>query len=204
MAIAMARVKGLDLSQEDDLHIALWHKAGKTLALLAGLLDFLKGITPVVVCYILNLSPVVVTFSGVAAAAGQMWPPVRNWHGEKGNTTGGGAVITLSLVYQSYLILFALIPSITGILLALFFERGPSKAMPVGNLVAFTTVVVISWCSGQPEGMTLGFLTLLIILMVRRLTADLKDDLKARNNIKKILVNRFLFDQSLIDSMDNK
>jgi len=40
---ALARVSGLDLSQEKDLHIALWHKASKAVAPLAAFLDVVKG-----------------------------------------------------------------------------------------------------------------------------------------------------------------
>jgi len=198
-AVALAKASGLDPSQEEDLHIALWHKAGKVRALLAGLVDFVKGIIPVLVAFGLNLSPAVVAFCGVAAVAGQMWPLFRHSHGEKGNTTGGGAVITLILVYQAYIVLLVLIPAITGIVLALFIESGNSRALPVGNLIAFLMVPLLSWCSGQPEGIVLGSLVLFIIIVIRRLTAGLKADLKAGKGVAMILANRLIFDQSFVD-----
>ena len=176
-AVALARMNGLDPPQEEDLHVALWHKVGRRPAFLAGLVDFLKGIIPVLVAFGLNMSPAVVAFCGVAAAAGQMWPPIRRAHGEKGNTTGGGAAITLILVFKAYPMLFAAIPPIIVIILALFVESGPSRAMPIGNLIAFVMLPTISWLIGQPSGVTLGLLTLLVILIVRRLTAGLKADL---------------------------
>lgn len=40
---ALARMRGLNLSQKGDLHTALWYKAGKMPAILAGAVDFLKG-----------------------------------------------------------------------------------------------------------------------------------------------------------------
>jgi glycerol-3-phosphate acyltransferase PlsY len=86
---ALARVSGLDLSQEKDLHIVLWHKVSKRRASLAGFVDFIKGSIPVLAGFGFNLSTAVVAFSGVAAVVGQMWPPFRNFHGEKGNSTGG-------------------------------------------------------------------------------------------------------------------
>jgi len=36
-------MRGLNLSQKGDLHTALWYKAGKMPAILAGAVDFLKG-----------------------------------------------------------------------------------------------------------------------------------------------------------------
>ena len=197
-AVALARASGLDPSQEEDLHIALWHKASKARALLAGLVDFVKGVIPVLVAFGLNLSPAVVAFCGVAAMAGQMWPLFRHSHGERGNTTGGGAVITLLLVYQAYIVLLAIIPAIVGIVLALFTKSGSSRALPAGNLIAFAMVPLISWCSGQPEGIVLGSLALVIIIVIRRLTAGLKTDLKANKGVARILANRFLFDQSFV------
>ena len=130
-AVALARSSGMDPSQEKDLHIALWHKVGKMQALLAGIVDFLKGIIPVLVAFGFNMSSAVVAFCGVAAVAGQMWPPIHRSHGERGNTTGGGAAITLILVFTAYPMLFALIPSIIVAILALFVESGKSRAMPI-------------------------------------------------------------------------
>lgn len=201
-AVAMTRASGLDPSQEADLHIALWHKVGKMRALLAALVDFMKGIIPVLVAFGLNLSPAVVAFCGVAATAGQMWPPLRRSHGEKGNTTGGGAMITLLLVYQAYFVLLALIPAIVAAVLALTVESGHSRAMPVGNLIAFAMVPLLSWCSGQPGGIIVGSLVLLAILIVRRLTAGLKADLKAGGRVASVLANRFIFDQAFVDGTE--
>ena len=201
-AVAMAKASGLDPSQEADLHIALWHKASKVRALLAGLVDFIKGIIPVLVAFGLNLSPAVVAFCGVAAMAGQMWPPLRRSHGEKGNTTGGGAMITLLLVYQAYPVLLALIPAIVASVLALTVESGHSRAMPVGNLIAFAMVPLLSWCSGQPGGIIVGSLVLLLILIVRRLTAGLEADLKAGGRVARVLANRFIFDQTFVNGAE--
>jgi len=195
-AVFLARRAGLDPDKEEDLHIALYHKVSKAQAFLAGLVDFLKGIIPVLVAFGLNLSPAVVAFSGVAAAAGQMWPPTRRSHGERGNTTGAGAMITLILVFQAYIVLLALIPAIVVGIVATRIETGNSKAMPIGNLIAFTMVPLLLWLSGQPEGLIWGSLVLLILLIIRRLTAGLKADLNTGRGAARILANRFIFDQS--------
>ena len=200
--MAIAKASGLDTAKEEDLHIALWHKIGKGRALLAGFSDFLKGSIPVIVSYSFNLSPAVAALSGVAAVGGQMWPPFRSWHGEKGNTTGAGVAVALAIAYQKYYIFLAFIPAIVGVYFALFRESGPSRCLPVGTLLAFAIAPISSWCSQQPKGMTLSLLALFIIIIIRRLTADIKTDLKTGNSVVKILVSRLIFDQLFIDRIE--
>ncbi|MCD6568199.1 MAG: glycerol-3-phosphate acyltransferase [Dehalococcoidia bacterium] len=196
---ALARASGLNPSQEEDLHIALWHKVGKGRALLGGAADFIKGIIPVLVTFSFELPVIVIAFSGAAAMAGQMWPPSRSGHGERGNTTGGGAVITLALMFQAYFIFLALIPAIAGVSLALFRETGPSKWLPVGALIGFAVAPLASWLSGQPGHLTLGLLVILILIVVRRVTAELRSDLKKDSGTGRILLNRFIFDQPFLE-----
>jgi glycerol-3-phosphate acyltransferase PlsY len=193
---ALARINGIDLSQEKDLHIALWHRVGKFKALLAGFVDFVKGAIPILIGFGLELSTTIVALCGVAAVAGQMWPPLHSGHGEKGNTPGVGVVITLVLVYKAYFVLPSLIPFAIGAAIALFFESSPSRVLPLGMLVGFTIAPIIAWHSAQPVGLTLGFLALLTAIVVRRLTAGLRADLKTGKGTAKILAARLIFDRS--------
>lgn len=209
-AAALARRSGVDLSGETDMHIALWHKVSKVQASLAVFVDLIKGSIPMLVGFGFDLPIAVVTFSGVAAVAGQMWPPSPNWPGEKGNTTGAGVIITLALIYHAYLTLLALIPFAIGAALRYYSlasreERfhEPSHplalSLPVGMFLGFAVAPIASWCSGQPASITMGLLALFIIILVRRVTCDLKSDVKRGDNLMRILANRFLFDQAAID-----
>jgi len=101
-SVALARLSGLDISQEEDLHIALWHQAGKKAAILAGAVDFFKGVIVILIGFGLGISSIAVAFSGVTTVVGQMWPPPYGGHGEKGNAPGVAVVMTLSLVYGAY------------------------------------------------------------------------------------------------------
>ncbi len=65
--------------------------------------------------------------------------------------------------------------------------------------VGFAVAPIASWCSGQPQSITLGLLALFIIIVVRRVTCNLKGDVEGGGNIVRILANRFLFDQPSID-----
>jgi len=122
-SVALARLSGLDISQEEDLHIALWHQAGKKAAILAGAVDFFKGVIVILIGFGLGISSIAVAFSGVTTVVGQMWPPPYGGHGEKGNAPGVAVVMTLSLVYGAYWALLSLIFFATGAALKYCYER---------------------------------------------------------------------------------
>jgi len=215
--VALARLSGLDASQEHDLHIAMWHQIGKKSAILAGAVDFFKGVIVILIGFGLEMPSIAVAFSGVATVAGQMWPPPYGGRGEKGNAPGVGAVMTLSLVYGVYWALLCLLFFATGAALTYYYQRrsatcheikaGETKpyqsahplalSLPLGMLSGFVAAPVAAWHS---EGLTTviqAFLALLIIIIVRRLTADLKADLKKGNITTRMLTDRLLFDQLL-------
>jgi len=216
-SVALAKLSGLDISEEEDLHIALWHQTSKKLAILAGALDFFKGVIVILIGSGLGISSIAVVFSGVTTVAGQMWPPPYGGHGEKGNAPGVGVVMTLSLLYGQYWALLSLISFATGAALKYCYERrsttvnetkdGETKSytsshplalsLPLGMLLGFVVAPVASWHSKGVTIIAQAFLVLLIIIVVRRLTADLKADLKKGNVTTRMLVERFLFDQLL-------
>jgi hypothetical protein len=70
-------------------------------------------------------------------------------------------------------------------------------SLPLGMLLGFIVAPVASWHSKGLTTITQAFLALLIIIVVRRLTADLKADLKKGNVTMRMLIDHFLFDQLL-------
>jgi glycerol-3-phosphate acyltransferase PlsY len=216
-SVALGRLSGLDISQEEDIHIALWRQTGKKLAILAGAVDFFKGVIVILIGFGLGISSTAVAFSGVTTVAGQMWPPPYGGHGEKGNAPAVGVVMTLSLVYGVYWALLSLIFFATGAALTYYYQRrsttfhqtrnGETRSytsshpvalsLPLGMLLGFIVAPVASWHSKGLTIITQAFLALLIIIVVRRLTADLKADLKKGNVTIRMLIDRFLFDQLL-------
>ena len=212
--LALGGAKGVDLSQEEDLHIALWRKVGRLEGLSGIFVDFFKGAIPILIGFGFDFRLVVVASAGVAAVAGQMWPVFRRFNGEKGNTTGSAMVATLSITYQAYLILLiALIPFAIGggirtmprflasgqTLSERFKLGGPaSQSLPLGMAISFAIMPLISWCLKQPLEMTLALVALFIAIMLRRLTAGLSADLKTATNLRSILINRLLYDRSYL------
>jgi glycerol-3-phosphate acyltransferase PlsY len=216
-SVALARLRGLDTSQEEDLHIALWHKVGKKAAILAGSVDFFKGVIVVLVGFGFGLSSLAVALSGVASVAGQMWPPPYGGHGERGNAPGVAVMMTLSLVYGVYWALLSLIFFAGGAAFAYYYERcsttlGETRdadakshtashplalSLPLGMLLGFAVATVACWLSEGSTTVAPALLALLIIIVVRRLTADLKADRRKGKVTIRMLAQRFLFDQLL-------
>jgi len=218
--ILLGRAKGIDLSQEDDLHIALWRKVGRLEGLSGVLVDILKGAIPVVIGFIFHFHLAVIASAGVAAVAGQMWSVFQKFDAERGNTTGAGMMLTLTVgvavaesPYAYLVFLIALIPALTGFsvrtiprfmvpgqtLSERFMLSGPvSNSLPLGMVIAFAIAPLASWCLKQPVEMTLGLLALFFAIMVRRLTVGLRADLKTATNVRSILINRLLYDRSYL------
>jgi len=147
---------------------------------------------------------------------GQMWPVFRKFDGERGNTIGIGLTAALSLGHEADLayIIFTVgaICILTGILFRTiprfikkdqtFDERlklgGPaSNSMPLGMLTGFAAMPLVSWFIDQPPEMTLALAIVFLLIIIRRLTANILSDLKKPAiPIRKILINRALYDRS--------
>jgi glycerol-3-phosphate acyltransferase PlsY len=211
--VGLARAKGLDLSQEKDLHLALWRKVGILEGLSGFLFDFSKGAIPVLIGFGFGLPPMAVGLSGVAAVAGQMWPVFYHFDGEKGNSIGVALVSALILTYRTYPVFLCLIPMAIGGGIRFFstlsstnepfserikFHKATNiiiaRSLPVGMILGFATAPLASWCFGQPREMTLCLFFLFLFIVLRRLTASLRADLKASNNLKGVLINHLIFD----------
>ncbi len=59
------------------------------------LLDFLKGLIPVIIARWMGLDYWLIAITAVAAVAGHCWSPFISFHGGKGMATGGGAAIAM-------------------------------------------------------------------------------------------------------------
>ncbi|MBN1856225.1 MAG: glycerol-3-phosphate acyltransferase [Dehalococcoidia bacterium] len=205
--VALAVAHDIDPSESTRLNSTLWREVGKLEAVTVILVDFAKGVFPVLVGFGFSLSVGVVALSGVAAVAGQVWPPLRG-HGGKGNVTGMGVVVTLLSLHGANLPMFSLIFFILGIgavILMVFLQGGGmngvghplSLVFPLGMLLGFTAAVVLSFLSGQPVGLSLGLALVLCVIVVRRLTAGLMVDLTVGVRMHVVLLRRLFFDLPL-------
>jgi glycerol-3-phosphate acyltransferase PlsY len=211
--LLLSRVKGVDLSLEEDLHIALYRKVGRLEGLSGILVDGFKGIIPVLIGFFLNFNLLIVAFSGIVALCGQMWPVFQRFNGGKGNTAGVGVAIALCFAYGAYLAFIVCasimligffirtIPRVTkrGQTLRdrLSFEGPASNSLPLGMIIGFASLPLVSWFTQQPFELTMAFLSMFLLIIIRRLTAGLIADLKEpRTGVGSILVYRLLYDRS--------
>jgi len=212
--ILIGRLRGFDLSRELDLHQALWHKVGRMWGALGVLLDILKGVLPVLAGLMLQFPLYVTVLGGLAALCGQMWPVFRKFNGERGNTTGLGIVLTLTIALGvPFIVIIAVGLAAIGFIIRTInrrqmighslneltkFRGPPSMALPLGVLVGFSSCPVTSALAGQPLEVTLGFATIVVLILIRRLTAGLRQDLSSSNKPGSVIINRLLFDRSEI------
>ncbi len=205
----IGKVRGFDLSEEEDLHHALWRKVGRLEGTLGVIWDLGKGAICVLVARALNFSEPVVAAAGVAVVVGQMWPVFDRFDGEKGNSTG----LAMALALAPKPLLIALIPMLVGIIIRtaprflrsgqsmnerLKFGGPPSISLPLGMAIGFLVLPFASWWLGEPLAVIMAFAMLFILIMVRRLTADLRKDLREATNKKSIIANRLLYDRSYL------
>ena len=190
-----------------DMHINIWQKAGPLWGLGAVVIDIMKGAVSVWLSQSLGFDLTVMVACGLAAVSGQMWPVFHKFNGEKGNSTGLG--MALALVIQPLLI--ALVPVVFGLLSKLVRAlgmkdqplksrlksgSGQSDALPISVILGFLILPLAAFWHGEPTKIVVGLIILLAMVIIRRLTAGLAEDLNTSNKIWKILWNRLIYDRS--------
>lgn len=204
----LGKLRGVDLGGEEDLHISLWRKVGMLEGTVGIVGDVAKGVIPVVVARILDFSPAIVAGSGLAAVVGQMWSVFSRFSGEKGNTTGLGMAVALTpnkalllpLLAMAAAAIIRVVPGLLGsnqpLKKRLQFGSSPSRILPLGMIIGFALLPLSCWLTRQTWEITLACFILLVLIIIRRLTAGIREDLKTESNKKSILVNRLLYDRS--------
>jgi len=154
----------------------------------------------------------VVLGGAVVSVAGQMWPVFRRFNGEKGNTVSLGIALVATIVYHQWWIYLIAIPVGIGAGMKVmpkmlapgqsvserFRLGGPqSRSLPLGIIIGFIMMPIIARIAYPPE-LVVAYGVLVVIIVLRRLTAEgLKDDLK-KGRPASVLWNRFLYDRSFV------
>jgi acyl phosphate:glycerol-3-phosphate acyltransferase len=200
----LGRLKGLRL--KGDLHMALWREGGRPLGIVGFLLEMFKGFVVIFIGQALGLSTPILVAGGVAAVVGQMWPVFYHFDGEKGNSIGAAMALTLTPGPFGIAAIFMA----TGYLIRTvprFLAKGqtmneklklggpPSLSFPLGMALGFAVLPMAAWWLGQPGAVIIGYAMLFGLIMLRRLTAGLTADLKARKKLGTVVVNRLLYDR---------
>ncbi len=189
-----------------DLHHAIWQKAGPGWGLFASAVDVFKGIGAVWLARSLGFDISVVILAALVATCGQMWPVFKHFDGEKGNTTGFGAAATLAFWPAIICLVPVFLAIISKVAKALQLKNvpkdqrfrtgaGQSNALPLGVAAAFLLMPIVAGLFDEPTALVWGFAALFILIMVRRLTAGISQDLATDIPRDKIFWSRLLLDR---------
>ncbi len=190
-----ARSRGIDLRKNGTQQVGggnLWRTTSRTLGLIVGIFDFFKGMLMVLIALRLGLDAGQQLAVGLAVVAGHNWPVFLRFHGGRGIATSLGIIIILPLINDitpwATIAFFAI-----GAAVAVFTRRTP---VPI-----FTGMVILpvaSAISREPLSVTMGFLAMALIIIIKRLTAQPATE--ARNiGMGRLLLNRLLFDRDIGD-----
>jgi len=180
--------RGIDLRQLGSGNIGasnLWVSVSKWVALAVGFFDVVKGILVVWVAQLLGLGVVEQVTVGVAAVAGHNWSVFLRFSGGRGLLTTMGIVL--------YLMPWG-VASFVAIASISFF----TKDSPLPVLGGVITLPLVGWLSGEPLAITLGLTAMVIIMVIRRLTAP-RTPLTASVSWRQLFINRLLFDRDIRD-----
>ena len=201
----LARLRHVDLN--GDFHQSLWYRGGRVIAIVGILGEFSKGVIPILVGKGLDFNLLVVALAGLAAVCGQMWPIFSRFDGEKGNSVALPMAIALTpkptliaLVPVAISILFRTIPRLIKSSKSTkepIFGGSYSRSLPLGMAITFFILPIVSWYLGEPLEIVLCYAALfLLMIIVRRITAGLRSDLRESRNIRGIVIKRFLYDRA--------
>ncbi|MBI4188733.1 MAG: glycerol-3-phosphate acyltransferase [Chloroflexi bacterium] len=153
--------------------------------------DIGKGALTVWVAQLLGFGAAQQVTTGIAAIIGHNWPVFLHFQGGRGIFTSLGVFTMLS-------------PKVGLIALVLSYLFAPFHQLSLGVTVALITIPMLSWFLSQPLGIdeplpiTLGFLAILLIAMLRRFTVP-RSAISASVPTGELFINRLLFDRDIRD-----
>jgi glycerol-3-phosphate acyltransferase PlsY len=165
----------------------------KWLATVVTIVDLGKGILVIWVAQLAGLDILPQVAVGLAAIIGHNWPVFLRFSGGRGVLTTLGIAFILPLA-NGPLVPWPLIISLS---LAAIFIFGFHN-LPVGTIAGMAALPLVSWIAGEPLALTLGFLAMFFVMVIRRLTAP-KSSLTASVSTGELVINRLLFDRDIRD-----
>jgi acyl phosphate:glycerol-3-phosphate acyltransferase len=170
---------------------AVFRQFSRWVGITVGLYDLLKGALVVWIANILDLSLAQQLAVGTAIIVGHNWPVFLKFNAGRGLAATVGVIFFLQYEYD--ILIWAVI--VFGCIAAFTLLLGSS---PVTTLLAVASMPVVSAAFGKPLTLTLGITALLLLLIIRRLTAP-KTSGTASVSRRRLLFNRFFFDRDIRD-----
>jgi len=186
--------RGIDLRQFGTGQAGagnLWRMTSWRLGLPVGVFDLSKGLVMVWVAELLGLDIAQQLVVGAAAIIGHNWPVFLRFSGGRGVGTTIGVIFILPIINE--MTPWATIAFFSFLIIGSIMLR--SSALPV--LAGVTALPLVS-SFYEPLSVTLGFLAMFLIIVIKRLTAP-----RAAEAISiskgRLLLNRLLFDRDIMD-----
>jgi acyl-phosphate glycerol 3-phosphate acyltransferase len=176
----VARLRGVDLRAVGSRKLGgsnLWKSVGPGEAIVGGLLDAAKGFVAVVVARAVGLPLDVQLACGIAAIVGQMWPVFHGLDGGRANSAGWGFALAADAM-------------------RLAVQPRPSRVLPLASLLSFAVFPAVIWEQDGTTTVVQAGLVVLALIIVRRITAGLGQDLATGAPVARVLANRALFDRT--------
>ncbi len=153
--------------------------------------DIGKGALTVWVAQQLELGAAQQVTVGVVTVIGHNWPVFLGFSGGRGALTIAGVALIL-------------VPVLMLILLVIVFLLALFQQMALGAVLAIASLPIFSWFLAQPLGIeeplpvTLGFVAIFLVTVIRRLTAP-RTSVTASVPLGELIINRLLFDRDIRD-----
>lgn len=191
----IARRAGVDLRAAGSRKLGgsnLWRTVGPIAGLTGGVLDAAKGFVAVLAASAVGLGTETALACGVAALAGQLWPAFHRFDGGRGNATGWG----IALAADPVAAVAMAVPVFAGAGLRLLTRPRSSRIMPAAALASFAVWPAVIWEQQGATPAVVAGIAVFALILLRRLTAGLRDDLATGAPAGRVLWNRAMFDRS--------
>lgn len=189
-----AKSRGIDLRQYGTGQVGagnLWRLTSWRLALPIGIFDLIKGLVMVWIAQLVGLNITQQIVVGLAAIIGHNWPVFLRFSGGRGVGTTIGVILILPIIND--MTPWVMVAFLTILVVGSIILR--SSALPV--LVATMATPLVSWFY-ETLSVTLGFLAMFLIIVIKRLTAPRSDETVLVSK-GQLLLNRLLFDRDIGD-----
>lgn len=191
----VARAYGVDLRSVGERKLGggnLAKSVGLAQGIVGGTLDGAKGFLAVIVTRWLGLPLEDQLACGIAALVGQMWPVFHRFDGGRANATGWGFALAADPVAA----LIMGVPLYVGLVAVRLVRPRPTRLLPLASILSFAIFPAVIW---EQDGVTptvVAGLAVLALILVRRLTAGLRQDLATGAPLARVLANRAIYDRS--------
>ena len=187
--------RGIDLRQYGTGQVGpgnLWRMTSWRLAVPVAIFDLGKGLVMVWVAKLVGLEVFQQIVVGLAAIIGHNWPVFLRFAGGRGVGTTFGVILILPLINDvtSWPMVAFLSILVIGTIII--------RSSPVPALAGAVALPLVSWWSQESLSVTLGFLGVLLIIVVKRLTAPRAAEAVSISK-ERLLINRLFFDRDIMD-----